>query len=157
MPWPMESDYFEAVQNPRTNFGDAELTTGTVTTNALGMPRPITGAFASVYQLRCPGKRVWAVRCFLREVADQQSRYAAISAHLQAAHLPWTVGFEYVTRGIRVNGRWYPILKMEWMDGQPLNTYVEQNLSNPSALQALVKNWCDVMAGLGKAGIAHGD
>src|SRR5579871_2880557 len=110
MPWPTLTDYNEAIQNPQANFQDPELRAGEVETNALGLPRPISGGFATVYRLK-QGHREWAVRCFQREFADQQRRYDAISRHLGAARLRYTVGFEFLTQGIRVAGAWFPILK----------------------------------------------
>jgi hypothetical protein len=157
MGWPIESDYFGAVQNPQICFTDPELKTGEVTKTKLGLPKPITGAFASVYQVRCPTGRTWAVRCFLRDIPDQQNRYSAISAHLKSANLPYTIGFDYLRDGIRVNGKSYPILKMEWLDGVPLNGYIEQHLSRPHDLQALARRWIDMMAALKRADMAHGD
>jgi hypothetical protein len=157
MGWPIESDYFDAIQNPKFCFDDPELKTGQVTTNALGLPKSITGAFASVYQLKCPNGRKWAVRCFLREIADQQVRYGAISQKLQAIKLPYTVGFEFLPRGIVRNGAWYPILKMEWLEGVPLDRYVESNLSNPQILQSLAKQWIAMTSTLRESKIAHGD
>ncbi len=156
MTWPTPQDYNEAVQNPKVCFGDAELRDGTPELTPLGLPKPISGAFASVYQLNC-GSRRWAVRCFLREVSDHQARYQAISAHLQAANLPSTVGFEFLSRGIRIRGEWYPILKMEWIDGEPLNAYIERHLNNPAAIQALARRWIETLAALRRRGIAHGD
>ena len=156
MAWPIESDYFEAVQNPHLCFGDADLRQGRPTLTPLGLPRPITGAFASVYQFTCPSG-TWAVRCFLREFADQQRRYDAISRRLRAARLPCAVGFEYQPQGIRVGGRWCPILKMEWVDGQPLNAFVADHLDQPDVLRQLARQWVDTMADLAAAGIAHGD
>ena len=64
------------------------------------------------------GQRDWAVRCFWREFADMQMRYAAISAHLRQTRLPYTIGFEYLPEGIKVLDRWFPILKMEWVEGE---------------------------------------
>jgi hypothetical protein len=61
MSWPTPQDYNEALQNPRLNFEDRELQTGTPELTALGLPRPITGGFASVYSVRS-GSRRWAVR-----------------------------------------------------------------------------------------------
>ncbi len=134
MDWPTAQHYFESVQNPQLCFRDPELQTGAVATNALGLPKPITGAFASVYQLKSRTGRPWAVRCFLRNIADQQNRYRAISNHLKSAKLPYTVGFDYLREGIRVDNKWYPILKMEWLNGVALNGYVEQHLSRPREL-----------------------
>ena len=75
MSWPTPQDYNEAVQNPRLNFEDADLRAGTPDVTPLGLPRPITGGFASVYSIRNGSKR-WAVRCFLRDFADHKERYA---------------------------------------------------------------------------------
>jgi len=156
MSWPTPQDYNEAIQNPKVCFGDEELRAGSPELTPLGLPRPISGAFASVYQMNC-GARRWAVRCFLREVSDHQARYQAISAHLEAARLPTTVGFEFLSQGIRIRGAWYPILKMEWIEGEPLNVYIERNLNNPAALQSLATKWLETLAALRRHGIAHGD
>ena len=140
MPWPTPQDYNEAIQNPAVNFDDPELKTGQPALTALGLPRPITGGFASVYRLHC-GQREWAIRCFLREFGDQQQRYAAISRHLAAAKLPYTVGFNFLPRGIKVRGQWYPILKMEWVHGEPFNSDIFKHLGNRSALRVLADRW----------------
>jgi hypothetical protein len=154
--WPTPQDYNEAVQNPQYSFSDRELQGGSCELTALGLPKPITGNFASVYRLRCKG-RDWAVRCFWRELADMQQRYAAISAHLVAARLPYTVSFEYQPQGIRVRGSWYPILKMEWVEGQLLNEYLVSRLHDPASLQALMERWMRLATDLERAGCAHGD
>ena len=156
MPWPTPQEYNEAIQNPRLNFADPELAAGTVETTALGLPRPITGNFASVYRLHCSG-RDWAVRCFWREYADLQERYAAISRHLGTQALPYTVGFEYLPQGIRVQGSWYPILKMEWVEGELLGRFIERHVGDVAALNALADRWRAMIAALEAAGIAHGD
>ncbi len=156
MPWPTPQDYNEAIQNPRSSFDDPDLRAGVPELTPLGLPRPITGNFASVYRVHCAGKD-WAVRCFWRDFDDLQQRYAAISAHLQSAQLPYTVGFQYLPRGIKVRGQWYPILKMEWVEGQLLNEYVEQHLHDPAALRRLADRWRDMVRALERATLAHGD
>jgi len=154
--WPSLSDYSEALQNPRYAFSDLELQNGTVIVNKLGQPRPVSGNFATVFQVQS-GNRTWAVRCFSREITDQKERYDAISQHLKQYNLPFMVGFQYLTQGIRVSGRWYPIVKMEWMKGLNLDTYIEQNLKQPQKIQPLMKRWIDVCRSLREASIAHGD
>src|ERR1700754_2924484 len=140
MSWPSLQDFNEAIQSPKFCFDDAELKTGEPESTALGLPRPITGGFASVYRMRC-AKREWAVRCFLREFSDHQQRYTAISNHLASINLPYTVGFEFLQKGIRVGSNWYPILKMEWVNGQLLNDYIKQNLQKPELLLTLANRW----------------
>ncbi|GAC1398501.1 MAG: hypothetical protein NVSMB52_12040 [Chloroflexota bacterium] len=156
MPWPTPQDYNEAIQSPQLSFQDPDLRAGRAETTVLGLPRPITGNFASVYKIECPGSD-WAVRCFWREYADMQARYAAISSHVRAAHLPYTVGFEYIPQGICVHGHWYPILKMEWVTGVLLDEYIRIHLHDSRALSQLAERWSDMVNELERARIAHGD
>jgi len=156
MSWPNEQEYNEAIQNPQTCFEDLELRTGKVECTQLGLPRPRSGNFATVYRLDCGAKK-WAVRCFRRQTQDQQERYTAINAYLHQVSLPYTVGFTYLMNGIRIRGQWYPIVKMEWADGTPLITWVEGNLNNPSALSSFLKSFVSMLAAMQQASIAHGD
>ncbi len=156
MGWPTPQDYNEAVQNPQHNFGDPELQRGKIDINAMGLPRVASGAFASVYRIRC-GERGYAVRCFLQPVIDQQERYQAISTFVLSDKLDCTVTFEYVTQGIRVHGKWYPILKMEWVSGSTLDEYVRSNLNSSSVLTSLANNFQTMLVEMHADGIAHGD
>ena len=156
MAWPTPQDYNEAVQSPQSSFSDPELKAGQVETNKLGLPRPISGRFAVVYNMRC-GPRNVAIRCFQSEVPDQQERYAAISEHLKKSRLPYTVDFDFQRNGVLVRGKWFPILKMEWVGGEPLHTYVEKHLRDPAALMRLATDWVVMTEALRKAAIAHGD
>ena len=156
MGWPTPQDYNEAVQNPKLAFADLELQMGRPELTPLGLPRPITGGFASVYKLQCP-QRMWAVRCFLRQFHDHERRYAAISEHLTRLRLPYTVGFTFLRDGIRVRGQWYPILKMEWVQGEPLSAFIERYLGNRSTLLSLARRWVEMVKALQQASIAHGD
>lgn len=156
MPWPTMTDYQEAIQNPRTCFSDPELQQGRASLDHLGLPRPITGGFASVYKLNCSGRN-WAIRCFLRDFPDHQNRYEAISRHLQNCHFQYRVGFTFQPQGIRIQGQGYPILKMEWIEGKPLNDFIESILGNQQALQKLASDWLALIMDLKHAGIAHGD
>src|SRR5262245_44066064 len=141
MPWPLSQDYNEAVQDPASAFQDGELRSGQVATNALGSPRPCSGNFADVYEFTWLSGVKWAVKCFTREVLDLQERYHQISLHLQKAKLPFTVDFQYQQQGIRVRGQWYPILKMNWVEGLLLNEFVRQNLDKPKNVEGLSVIW----------------
>lgn len=157
MAWPTPQEYNEAIQNPPTAFTDPELRSGQPVLTPLGLPRPITGNFASVYQMVCTNQRVWAVRCFLRDFDDHQERYAAISQHLAQFNLPYMVNFTFLADGIRVGGNRYPILKMEWVEGEPFLAYIERNLNAPVILLDIARQWVQMAQTLAQAGIAHGD
>ncbi len=156
MTWPTLQDYNEAIQDPCSAFNDPELKSGQPALTRFGLPKPISGAFASVYQMQC-GARRFAVRCFSSEFQDRQSRYRAISDHLERLTLPFIVNFRFLAQGMRIGGRWYPILKMDWVDGDPLHTFVERNLEQPIKLHRLAQKWIDVLTQLRQAQIAHGD
>lgn len=156
MTWPTPQDYREAIQSPRLCFSDPDLQRGSPRLDSLGLPKPNSGNFASVYEILDQGKR-WAVRCFSREFSDQQQRYEKISQHLHQVRLPYTVDFKFQAQGIKVNSRWYPILKMEWVDGTPLITFIEQNITRPEVLRDLAHKWIDLIAALRQSSVAHGD
>jgi len=156
MAWPTMSDYQETIQNPNTCFLDHELKNGTPILSNLGLPKPIAGGFACVYQMIC-GPHNYAVRCFLTKQLDLEKRYKIISDYLREINLPYMVGFEFISQGISVNGQWFPILKMEWINGEPLNIYLEKNLHKPQKLEALASNFKALIDDLRKYSIAHGD
>src|SRR5438445_2803652 len=156
MSLPNLQEYNEAIQAPRICFGDAELRAGIVEQDRLGLPRPRSGNFATVYKLETAGKK-WAVKCFNREMRDQQERYAAVNAYLHQVSLPYMVDFTYLADGIRVRGQWYPIVKMEWAEGEPLNFWIQRNLHNPTALLAFSQSFVSMFSAMQQVSIAHGD
>jgi hypothetical protein len=157
MSWPLSQDYNEAIQSPAGNFADPDLRHGEAATNALGIPMPYSGNFADVYQVRCPGGARWAVKCFTRQAEGLRERYAEISKHLQKAKLPFTVDFSYLEKGIRIAGAWYPVLKMQWVEGLTLNQFVAQYLDKPAMLDALFQVWGRMAARLREAEVGHCD
>jgi hypothetical protein len=116
----------------------------------------MSGNFASVYEVRNGASRL-AVRCFLRQVPGQEKRYTALNQHLAVMKLPCLVGFEYLPQGIRVKGQWYPIVKMEWSEGEALHLYVERYVNDGKTLLNLLAQWRGLVNSLSGCGIAHGD
>ncbi len=156
MAWPNPADYQEAIQHPELCFADPELKGGAPLTDRWGLPKPVSGAFASVYRVDFRGEK-HAVRCFLRDVPDFERRYALISEYLSKAHLPYMVEFKYLKQGIRVRGQWYPILKMDWVEGERLDTYIGRNINSTQALVDLAIKFFKLTNELTNASIAHGD
>ena len=157
MSWPLSQDYNEAIQSPASNFADPDLRRGEAATNKLGLPMPYSGNFADVYQVRCPDGGRWAVKCFTREAVGLRERYQEISRHLGRMKLPFTVDFTYLEQGIRVAGKWYPVLKMEWVEGLTLNQFVGRYADNPTLLEALSRNWGRTAKYLRAAQVGHCD
>jgi len=138
-------------------FPSSDLRFGTPVENNLGLPRPLCGTFASVYEL-VNGSSRWAVKCFLRNIPNLHQRYERIAEHLRYfGRLQYFVRFEYQQQGILVQGKSFPLVKMEWVEGCQLNTFIEQNLSRPRKLAKLKKRWARLLPDLRAANMAHGD
>lgn len=157
MNWPTHTDYQDAIQSPQICFQEEELKTATVAMDMLGMPKVMSGNFASVYEVTTTAGKRYAIRCFVRQVANQQVRYNLLTRHLQAVTLDSLVGFEFILRGIRLKGEWYPIVKMDWVEGVPLHIYVEEHVHEPETMLRLAKQWREVLRGLRENKIAHSD
>lgn len=165
--WPSPQDYNESMQTPEGNLIDAELAAGAVFCDERGIPRPVSGNFATVYRV-FHADREWAVRCFLHEVPDLQQRYELIEQALQKLELPCFVSCAYQANGILVDGTAYPLLKMKWCQGKPLDRYIDDLITSEihglsggqsvsRKLNALADHWLVLLKALQAAGIAHGD
>lgn len=56
-----------------------------------------------------------------------------------------------------MHGAWYPILKMEWIDGISLDQFVDRHIDNPDILNALADRFRILTLALIRNGLAHGD
>ena len=160
MAWPGITEFSNAIQNPSRCFADPELSDGELavyeTGGRAGMPIVSAGNFASVYRISHPGHS-FAVRCFTRTVTNQHDRYGQLDAYLRSTQPPAFVEFEYLEQGILVAGYWYPIVKMEWVNGHPLDRYVQRNLDRPNSLQNVAARWRGLVSALRSLNIAHND
>jgi hypothetical protein len=160
--WPDLTEYHEAVQHPQNAFADPGLKAVTLEQDRFGMPKPATGGNAVVYKANQPGgflsfKKTWAIRCFLRPISDHAERYEAISKHLRNVRLPYDVNFQFLKQGIHIRSNWFPIVKMQWADGDLLHSHIEKHLRNPASLAALREKWVTLVRDLEAARVAHGD
>jgi hypothetical protein len=155
-PWPGLDEYASAVQNPHLCFADPSLQKGKPTLNKLGIPHGPAGNFAVVYQINSISGK-WAVRCFSRRITDQAHRYSLLTQYLPNLNLAALTGFEYKVQGILIKGIWYPVIKMEWIEGIELQTFAERNLQNPGAFATLAFEFRKVIQALRRNRIAHGD
>jgi hypothetical protein len=156
--FPSNGEYVEALQNPGSCFEDEELKGGEVARTPLGMPRTISGAFASVFSIMGASGKRYAIKCFTREAKEQHQRYKAIHALLDGLGHPWKVEFNYIERGVLVNGKWHAILRMEWVEEcQTLIPWLTQNLGNPDLILNVANQFAIFIEDMQRAGIAHGD
>lgn len=158
MSFPSGADYMEALQHPGDCFAnDPELANGVPAMSPLGLPRAVSGNFASVFRVDCDSGHTYAVRCFTRWFDDQYQRYDALSRRLRRIAPRWAVAFDFVREGVNVGGEWYPMVKMPWVPAEPLLTYVERHLWDTATISYLTVRFAALVADLQRAGIAHGD
>ncbi|MFI1030556.1 hypothetical protein [Streptomyces sp. NPDC020951] len=161
--FPSGADYAEALQHTQLCFRHPELKGARPELTKLGLPRAISGAFASVFSLTSAssGQR-YAIKCFTRHVPDQERRYEAISsrlAQLDPAELsqPWNLGFEYLPDAISVGRDRYPVLKMEWVEAVTLSSWLDDNHAHRFAVDRLADRFEALTHDLTTHEIAHGD
>ncbi|MDO4571064.1 MAG: hypothetical protein Q4D38_11810 [Planctomycetia bacterium] len=160
MAWPLSSHFSTMLQNPTMAFRDPELKNSTILRNAQGQPKPWAGAFAVVYKATLPSGENRAVRVFSTESPERRERYELISQYLQNIHLKCLVHFEYYDNAIRsTDGKWYPLVLMDWVEGNTLFQWVDTQCKNQNfaALRVAADVWAELVRELEDAGIAHGD
>jgi hypothetical protein len=155
--YPTGVQYREALYDTGLAFRDSALRGGEPELDPLGMPKAISGNFASVFTISGTDGRRWAVKCFTRNVPDQAFRYQKVSKALDGIRSPWKVDFEFLTDGVLCQGARYPVLKMEWVEATGLLPYVEAHLTDQDALADLAGKFGDLVRDLSRNGIAHGD
>ena len=144
------------LQHPDTAFPDQELQRGSVQTTNMGLPFALSGGFALTYTISTASKK-YAVRCFHREVPKIQEKYAAISQCLRSLNSQYFVEFTFLDKGIRVNGSAYPIVRMDWVEGDTLGVYLDKNAKKQSLISDLRLKFHTLSKYLEDHGIAHGD
>jgi len=162
MSWPLASHFSAMLQNPGIAFHDPQLQQCSILKNAQNQPRPWAGAFAVVYKgMSADGGDPFAVRVFTTESPERRERYDLMSAYLKGRKLNCLVDFEYRDRSIRSagDGKWYPLILMEWVEGDTLFHWVRQKSlqGDAAALAAAARKWVELVKELGAACISHGD
>src|SRR5215471_15578331 len=156
MAYPQITEYLEAVQHPAQAFIDLDLKQGSVAENSLGLPLVMSGGFALTYAVTTP-RRKCAVRCFHREIPAIRQKYDAISKVLRSLANGWFVDFDFQQSGINVRQRVFPIVRMDWVEGDTLGVWLDKHFDDPRALAKARGDFAAITRFLEQKGIAHGD
>lgn len=154
--WPTGTEYAASVQQPRTSFSDPELQTGELTLTPLGIPASASGQSAIAFHMQATDRPV-AVRCLLNAHDEGRQRYTALKEHVDAFDVPSVVPAKWLDEGVRVHGRWWPIVIMPWVSGDPLHVAIEDRLGDSARLSRLADRWLDLVESLQDKEFAHGD
>jgi len=120
------------------------------------------GAFAVVFRCRESSGCQVALRCLLCHPSSDAGERAIALAAFRQAHLrevPFLVRSQYIPDAIKVQGEWYPVFIMEWVEGRTLGSHVAElaKQRDQQALWALAARWQELVTGLEDLQIAHGD
>ena len=157
MAYPSRGDYAAAVGGfPHVSILDATLRSGTPARDPNNLLLVYSGGFSSVFPL-VVGSNTFALRCWVQDIGDAETRYQAISNYLQKRSLPYFVEFAYVPEGILVNGTKWPITRMEWAEGETLCQFIENNLHDAGLLRTTAAEFLEMAEALHANQISHGD
>ena len=70
---------------------------------------------------------------------------------------PYFVNFEFQPQGIRVSRQHFPIVKMDWAEGETLGVYLDQAATNSTAIGTLRQAFATLAEYLERNAVAHGD
>ncbi len=167
VPWPGQSDYTRAMQN----LGFSISSGYPDIRNSKVMPNPFvrlpgnvlysSGNYGAVFKLENNGT-THALKCFTRSKPDLNRRYFAIDRTLKSLSGKGLafVDFQYLPKAIRTFKNptiYFPVLKMHWIEGKNLNTFISEQLKKKGNLKKLAETFIEEMVKIRSAGIAHGD
>ena len=161
MNYPLISEYVEAIRFAEDNFDKLANLRPVLDDN--GNPIMSSGNFAVVFKMRDVSTgRLFAVKCFTKEQEGRSERYAKITEELQFVYSPYILHVQYIDRELFVNTtncdeEEFPVLVMDWVEGQPLDAYLRENMDDEYALQMLAYRFCNMGAWLLSQPFAHGD
>ena len=156
MLWPNGIDYKLAIDSfPDISILDSALKSGNLQRGANNDLIFYSGEFAIVFPIETVSN-TFALRCWIKDTGDAETRYREISDYLGQCDLPYFVDFAYVSEGILVNANKYPVTRMEWVEGETLCDFIEQNLHDTECLKTAAAEFQKMVETLHAHQISHG-
>ena len=161
MNYPLISEYIEAIRYAEDNFD--KLCNLRPVLDINGNPIMSSGNFAVVFKMKnVETDKMYAVKCFTREQDEREVRYREIIKVLEQIKSPYFVSTHYYEKELFVDTSQdeeteFPVLLMDWVEGYPIDQFIQDNISNKYRLQLLTYNFCQLGVWLLSQQIAHGD
>lgn len=157
--YPKATDYAMVLQHPAQAFTVPQLQQADIA-KEMGLPCPIPGSSAAVFRATIGGKD-YALRCYTRDEASSQDRYVALDRFVAGnPALKTSVGtVKWYPDAVKALGTTWPVLQMEWIDGDVIGDYVGYLADNGerAELGALAEQWHSFVKGMQAVQFAHGD
>ena len=160
MQYPLISEYVKAIQDAGDNL--EQLAHLTPVLDDHGEPYRSSGAFAVVFKMQ--DKRTgkyYALKCFTEEQQGRAEAYRQIADELDLLDSPYITSVKYMEKELFVDSQCeedeFPVLLMDWVDGETMEAYIAANYRNQSAMSMLSYRFGKMAAWLRTQSFAHGD
>ena len=160
MQYPLISEYVKAIQDAGDNL--EQLAHLTPVLDDHGEPYRSSGAFAVVFKMldKRTGK-YYALKCFTEEQQGRAEAYRQIADELDLLDSPYITSVKYMEKELFVDSQCeedeFPVLLMDWVDGETMEAYIAANYHNQSAMSMLCYRFGKMAAWLRSQSFAHGD
>ena len=160
MQYPLISEYVKAIQNADDNLDKLAYLTPVLDDH--GEPYRSSGAFAVVFKMldKSTGK-YYALKCFTEEQEGRADAYRQIADELDMVDSPYITSVKYMEKELFVDSQCeedeFPVLLMDWVEGETMETYIAANYHNQSAMSMLCYRFGKMAAWLRSQSFAHGD
>ena len=160
MQYPLISEYVKAIQDAGDNLDKLAYLTPVLDDH--GEPYRSSGAFAVVFKMqdKSTGK-YYALKCFTEEQEGRADAYRQIADELDMVDSPYITSVKYVEKELFVDSQCkedeFPVLLMDWVEGETMEAYIASNYHNQSAMSMLCYRFGKMAAWLRTQSFAHGD
>ena len=160
MQYPLISEYVRAIQDASDNLG--ELAHLVPVLDDHGEPYRSSGAFAVVFKMKDEQTgKCYALKCFTEEQEGRAEAYRQIADELEFVDSTYITSVKYLEKEIFVDSSCeedeFPVLLMDWIDGETMETYIAENNQDNYAMAMLCYRFCKMAAWLRSQPFAHGD
>ena len=160
MQYPLISEYVKAIQDAGDNLEQLAYLTPVLDDH--GEPYRSSGAFAVVFKMldKSTGK-YYALKCFTEEQEGRADAYRQIADELDMVDSPYITSVKYLEKELFVDSQCeeneFPVLLMDWVDGETMEAYIAANYHNQSVMSMLCYRFGKMAAWLRTQSFAHGD
>ena len=160
MQYPLISEYVRAIQDASSNLD--KLAHLVPVLDDHGEPYRSSGAFAVVFKMKDKQTgKCYALKCFTEEQEGRAEAYRQIADELEMVDSPYITSVKYMEKELFVDSQCeedeFPILLMDWVDGETMEAYIAANYQNQSAMSMLCYRFGKMAAWLRTQSFAHGD
>ena len=160
MQYPLISEYVKAIQDAGDNL--EELAHLTPVLDDHGEPYRSSGAFAVVFKMQDKSSgKYYALKCFTEEQEGRADAYRQIADELDMVDFPYITSVKYMEKELFVDsqceGDEFPVLLMDWVEGETMEAYIAANYHNQSVMSMLCYRFGEMAAWLRTQSFAHGD